>query len=252
LISLPAIYHDNLQSGKDSFSGAWSGQQQEECPVTLSVLARNPENGILGGAAMTGNLCVGAWVIWGDSRTGIAATQGERPSTIWADQAFDLLREDQEAQDVVDRVNGWDHGRAWRQMSLLCRSGTQGVFTGEENRDWKGALVEEDLIVAGNTLDGREVVEAARDAFLQSEGLMVDRLLTGLRAAEAAGGDSRGIKSAALLVISDDQPPLDLRVDWAERPVEALSALVERAREPDYARWVSGLPVRNDPERHHE
>ncbi|WP_209427345.1 DUF1028 domain-containing protein [Pararhodobacter sp. SW119] len=218
----------------------------------MSILARDPRTGLLGGAAMTGNLCVGAWVLWGDSRTGIAATQGEKPSTIWADEAFDLLRADQDAQHVVDQVTAGDHGSAWRQMSLLCRSGTTGLFTGEENRDWKGALVEDDLIVAGNTLSGRAVVEAARDAFLGTTGLMVDRLLAGLRAAAAAGGDSRGIMSASLLAISDDEPPLDVRIDWSETPIEALSALIERARRPDYARWVSGLPVRTDPERHQE
>jgi uncharacterized Ntn-hydrolase superfamily protein len=220
--------------------------------VTMSILVRDPETGLLGGAAMTGNLCVGAWVLWGDSRTGIAATQGEKPSTIWADQAFELLRTDQDAQHVVDQVTSGDYGRAWRQMSLICRSGTTGVFTGEENNDWKGAIVEEDLIVAGNTLSGREVVDAAREAFLKAEGLVVDRLLIGLRAAEKAGGDSRGIMSASLLVISDDEPPLDLRIDWSDRPLDMMSALIERAREPDYARWVSGLPVRTDPERHHE
>ena len=220
--------------------------------MTMSILARNPENGLLGGAAMTGNLCVGAWVLWGDSRTGIAATQGEKPSTIWADEAFDLLRDDQEAQHVVDQVTRRDGGRAWRQMSLLCRSGTMGVFTGESNQGWKGELVAEDLIVAGNTLKGPQVVEAARDAYLQTEGLMVDRLLAGLRAAEMAGGDSRGNMSAAMLIVCDTEPPLNLRVDWSERPIDGLSALVDRARAPDYARWVAGLPVRSDPERHHE
>jgi len=218
----------------------------------MSIIARNPEKGILGGAAMTGNLCVGAWVLWGDSRTGIAATQGEKPSTIWADEAFDLLRHDQDAQHVVDQVTGGDHGRDWRQMSLLCRSGTTGVFTGAENRDWKGELVAEDLIVAGNTLKSREVAEAARDAYQRTEGLMVDRLLAGLRAARDAGGDSRGTMSASLLIVSDTEPPLDLRVDWSEAPIEALDALLSRARQPDYARWVSGLPRRTDPERHHE
>jgi uncharacterized Ntn-hydrolase superfamily protein len=221
--------------------------------MTLSILARDPEKGLLGGAAMTGNLCVGAWVVWGDSRTGIAATQGEDPSTIWADEAFERLRaNDQEAQHVVDQVTAGDHGRDWRQMTLLCRTGTRGVFTGARNGDWKGHLVDEDLIVAGNILKGVEVLEAARDAYRQAEGLMVDRLLAGLRAADAAGGDTRGIMSSSLLIVSDTEPPLDLRIDWSDRPLDALGDLLERARQPDYARWVGGLPVRADPERHHE
>lgn len=218
--------------------------------MTMSILARDPETGLLGGAAVTGNLCVGGWVLRGDSRSGIAASQGEQPSTLWADAAFDLLRQSQEAQEVVDRVVAADEGRECRQLALLCRSGTAGAFTGAQNRDWKGALAERDLVVAGNILQGPDVLEAARAAMHENRGLMVDRLMAALRAAEATGGDSRGHLSAALLVVCDTEPPLDLRIDWADAPLDALAALLDRARRPDYARWVAGLPVRADPERH--
>ncbi len=218
--------------------------------MTVSILARDPETGLLGGAAMTGNLCVGAWVLRGDSRTGIAATQGEQPSTLWADAAFDALRDDQEAQQVIDTVVARDDGRECRQMGLVCRSGTAGAFTGRDNRDWKGALVARDLVVSGNILSGPEVLEAAQAAVLETPGLIVDRLLAGLRAAHATGGDTRGHMSAALLVVCDTDPPLDLRIDWSHDPLDDLEALLARARAPDYARWVAGLPVRTDPERH--
>ena len=217
--------------------------------MTVSILLRDPETGLLGGAAMTGNLCVGAWVLRGDSRTGIAATQGEQPSTLWADAAFEALKADQEAQHVVDSVVGRDGGRDRRQMGLVCRSGTAGAFTGADNQDWKGALVARDMVVSGNILRGPEVLEAAQAAVQDTPGLIVDRLLAGLRAAHATGGDTRGHLSAALLVVCDTEPPLDLRIDWSASPLDDLAALLERARAPDYARWVAGLPVRTDPER---
>ena len=31
--------------------------------MTFSILARNPKTGEIGGAAATGNLCVGGWVL---------------------------------------------------------------------------------------------------------------------------------------------------------------------------------------------
>ncbi|MGY6632205.1 MAG: DUF1028 domain-containing protein [Alkalilacustris sp.] len=217
--------------------------------MTFSILVRDPQTGLLGGAAATGNLCVGGWVLRGDAGTGIAATQGEQPSTLWADRAFARLDRDQEAQHVVDAVVAADAGRARRQMGLVCRSGTAGAFTGAENGDWKGALVAPDLVVAGNLLAGPQVLEAARAAVLEGGGLMVDRLMAGLRAAVAAGGDRRGLMSAALLVVCDTEPPLDLRIDWAADPLAELAALLDRARRPEYARWVAGLPVRTDPNR---
>ena len=48
------------------------------------------------------------------------------------------------------------------------------------------------------------------------------------RAAQA-GGDSRGLLSAALLVVGADRPPLSLRVDYSEAPLDALVDLHRRA-----------------------
>jgi uncharacterized Ntn-hydrolase superfamily protein len=72
-----------------------------------------------------------------------------------------------------------------------------------------------------------------------------------LAAAEAAGGDTRGLQSAALLVVSDDAPPLTLRVDWSEDPVAAIRDLHARSQSGEYAAWLPSVPTRSDPERGH-
>ena len=50
--------------------------------MTFSILARNPKTGEIGGAAATGNLCVGGWVLRGDIKKGVTASQGFYPSTL--------------------------------------------------------------------------------------------------------------------------------------------------------------------------
>jgi uncharacterized Ntn-hydrolase superfamily protein len=70
-----------------------------------------------------------------------------------------------------------------------------------------------------------------------------------LRAAEAEGGDARGLKSAALLVLHPDAPPLDLRIDMSERPLDDLAHLLRAARTPPYADWLREVPVASDPNR---
>jgi uncharacterized Ntn-hydrolase superfamily protein len=189
-------------------------------------------------------------VLRGDVRYGIVASQGELPSTHWREDALDALRGGDAAPAVVDRIAAADAGRDWRQLAALDRSGAAGAFTGERNHDWKGALVAPDLVVAGNILAGPAVLEAVRRAFATGAGPMADRLIAALRAGEREGGDSRGHLSAALLVLSERAPPLDLRIDFDPAPLDALAGLLERTRRPDYARWVAGLPVTIDPERH--
>jgi uncharacterized Ntn-hydrolase superfamily protein len=217
--------------------------------MTMSILARDPASGCLGAAAVTGNLCVGAWVLRGDARAGLTASQGELPSTLWGEDALDAIRGGAAAKAAVERVSAADAGRDWRQLAALDRTGAGGAFTGARNRDWKGALVARDLVVAGNILKGSVVLDAAHDAYSGADGALADRLLAALRAGLAEGGDSRGHLSAALLVLSERAPPLDLRIDGDPEPVEALSRLLARTRQPDYVRWVASLPVRSDPER---
>ena len=48
--------------------------------MTFSILARDPTTGAIGGAAATGSLCVGGWVLRGDLAAGMSASQGAAPS----------------------------------------------------------------------------------------------------------------------------------------------------------------------------
>jgi uncharacterized Ntn-hydrolase superfamily protein len=59
--------------------------------MTFSILARNPKTGEIGGAAATGNLCVGGWVLRGDIKKGVTASQGFYPSTIWGENILNNL-----------------------------------------------------------------------------------------------------------------------------------------------------------------
>src|SRR5207248_5638018 len=85
----------------------------------------------------------------------------------------------------------------------------------------------------GNILVSEETVAALESAFLATAGRpLAERLIDCLAAAQAAGGDSRGQQSAALLVVEKDggyaglsDSLVDLRADDHERPVEELRRL---------------------------
>jgi uncharacterized Ntn-hydrolase superfamily protein len=84
--------------------------------------------------------------------------------------------------------------------------------------------------VQGNILVSEDTVNALAETFERSAGNpLAERLLDCLDAAQAAGGDSRGQQSAALLVVEKDggyaslsDVLVDLRVDDHERPLEEL------------------------------
>ncbi len=217
--------------------------------MTFSLLARDFSTGALGGAAATGSLCVGGWVLRGDSRRGMSASQGAAPSTFWGEEVLQRMAARETAEAAVAAVTRPDGGRDWRQLSALDPAGGTAAFTGTENTDWRGSLGGDGLVLAGNLLSGPEVLEAARDAFLAAKGAFAERLIAALAAGEAAGGDSRGLQSAALLVVSDETAPLTLRVDWDAAPVAALGRLFAKTQEEPYASWYPQVPCHAEPER---
>jgi uncharacterized Ntn-hydrolase superfamily protein len=239
IICIGQFFHDKLAETKGG------------CAMTFSILAHDPGSNAFGGAAATGSLCVGGWVLRGDSRAGMSASQGAAPSTMWGEDALELMRGGATAPEALARVTAPDPGRDWRQLALLDRQGGVASHTGAQNSDWRGATEDPGLVVSGNLLAGAGVLEALRAGYLAAGGALADRLLAALIAAEAAGGDSRGLQSAALLVVAPDAPPLTLRIDWSPEPVAALADLLGRARSGDYADWLHCVPTRADPGRGH-
>ncbi|MCV3271822.1 DUF1028 domain-containing protein [Roseobacter sinensis] len=217
--------------------------------MTISLLAFDVNSGTFGGAATTGSLCVGGWVLRGDVRSGLSASQGSSPSTLWGEDALSLMGTGLSARDTVARLTKDDPGRSHRQLSVLDGTGGTASFTGADSIAYAGALDADCLVVSGNMLVSAKVLTAARDGYREGHGPMAVRLLSGLRAAAAAGGDLRGLKSAALLQLHADHAPLSLRIDYAENPLEAMQALYDRATSQPYVSWTEVVPTRNDPYR---
>ncbi|WP_322866868.1 DUF1028 domain-containing protein [Aquicoccus sp. G2-2] len=215
--------------------------------MTFSILARDPETGALGGAAATGSLCVGGWVLRGALDAGLSASQGAAPSTFWGEDVLTEMRNGTDAATAIQRTTNADTGRAYRQLAALDLSGNGAAFTGTANTREMGSHAFANGIAAGNMLTGTGVLAALSDTYLATTGPIALRLLAALRAAEAAGGDSRGLFSAALLILHPDHPPLSLRVDYHEHdPITALTTLHEHATTGDYAAWTRQVPVAND------
>lgn len=217
--------------------------------MTFSLLARDPDTGAIGGAAATGSLCVGGWVLRGALAGGMSASQGKAPSTFWGEDVLALMAEGQSAEMAVNAVVAADRGAAQRQLAALPPAGPGAAFTGDDNTPAMAQRLFEDGVAAGNMLADGAVIEALVAGFLDATGSFPRRLLAALKAADAAGSDSRGLQSAALLVLSPAHAPLTLRVDHADAPLTALDDLLTRATTGHYADWAAQVPCLDDPER---
>ncbi len=215
--------------------------------MTISILAFDEKTGAYGGAATTGSLCVGGWVLRGDAESGLSASQGSLPSTMWGTQVLEQMRGGKAAQAAVDSVTGADRGRDERQLSALDPDGETACFTGKSSIEAAGFRQSRHVIVAGNLLASEAVLDACIAGFIGSDQPFDLRLIAALEAAAKAGGDSRGLLSAALLVVRADAAPLTLRIDHSAQPLADLRALHRKATTGAYADWATYVPTLDDP-----
>lgn len=214
--------------------------------MTFSILTFDPKYKTFSGASVTGNICVGAWVLKADSRVGISASQGSEPSTIWGEDVLELINTGVTAKKAVDIISYQDPKRNFRQLSAIDNSGNPGIFNGNLNELIIDYHVEKNIVISGNTLKNKNVIPAMLAGFKNEEGNTSRKLIKALEKGHEAGGDTRGINSAAILVVGNSRTPLDLRVDDSKNPIKELNNLYNKTCDQHYSQWMKRLPTRSN------
>lgn len=214
--------------------------------MTFSVLTFDEKEGIFAAAAATGSLCVGGWVLRGDIESGLVASQGTSPSSFWRDDCLRYMYTGQSASEAIDMAITNDYGRDYRQIIALDKFGTTSGFTGINSVSHASHITEQNFAVAGNMIAGSHVLEAVKKQVNSDQAPIDQRMLNALKAGKDAGGDNRGLLSAALLVLSPNHPPLDLRIDYSSDPLSDLQLLLDRSKQSPYYDWLSEVPIDTD------
>jgi uncharacterized Ntn-hydrolase superfamily protein len=199
---------------------------------TYSIAACDLLAGQWGVATQSKFLAVGSVVPWAEPHVGAVATQAYA-NPRYGPEGLSLLREGLSAEEVVEQLTSADDGRDHRQLGIVDREGRAATFTGSECLDWAGGRTGTGYAAQGNILVSGDTVDAMAETFEQSAGEpLAERLLDCLDAAQAAGGDSRGQQSAALLVVEKNggyanlsDVVVELRVEDHERPLAELRRL---------------------------
>jgi uncharacterized Ntn-hydrolase superfamily protein len=171
---------------------------------------------------------VGAAVAWAEAGVGAIATQASTNES-FGPRGLELLRSGKTSGETLELLLESDEGREDRQLAVIDTDGIGVNQTGSRCLDWAGGLTGENFACQGNILVSGEVVEAMAAAFEKTEGELAEKLLAALVAAQAAGGDKRGMQSAAILVVrpSEEYPEynyryVDLRVEDHTDPINEL------------------------------
>jgi uncharacterized Ntn-hydrolase superfamily protein len=202
---------------------------------TFSIVAVDLSTGEIGCAVQSKYFAVGNVVPWVRAGVGAVATQAAGVAA-FGPRILDLLERGRLAPpEAIATALEDDEGRETRQLGVVDAAGAAGAHTGSQCNAWAGHRVGPGYAVQGNILAGEAVVVEMERAFLASSGSLAERLVSSLEAGQAAGGDSRGQQSAAVVVerpgaAAETREGIDrvcdLRVDDHAEPIAELRRLV--------------------------
>lgn len=200
---------------------------------TYSIIARDPSNGNLGVAVQTHWFAVGALCPWIEAGVGAVATQS-MVEVRYGPKCLDMLRQGETPQKALNKLLAPDQGRDLRQVAVINHAGQIATHTGSRCIQEAGHIIGDGYSVQANMMLNNSVWPAMAEAFETAFGSLAERMLAALKAGQKAGGDMRGMQSAAMLVADGektDEPwkhvKLDIRVDDHAAPLQELERLLK-------------------------
>lgn len=198
--------------------------------MTYSIVARDPATGALGVAVQSGTFGAGAIVPWAQAGVGAVATQAFAEPA-YGPRCLAALAAGAAAPAALEQATAADEAALVRQVGVVAAGGTVAARTGAWCIDHAGHARGDGFAVQANMMASPQVWPAMAAAFGSAGGPFPRRLLAALTAAQQAGGDARGVMSAALLVVAAEPAEswagrlVDVRVDRSTDPLGELGRL---------------------------
>jgi uncharacterized Ntn-hydrolase superfamily protein len=207
--------------------------------MTYAIVARDPVAGEIGATVQSHFFNAAAVVLWSEAGTGVVATMA-MAEIAYGRLGLDLLRQGVSAESALEQLLRRDPLAAIRQVAMIGIHGRCAGYTGNACIPAAGHCAEENVVALGNMLTRDGTWDQMVEAFHDTKGTLAARLLAAMRAAEAFGGDIRGVQSAGLVVVSAkaeahtteqsafaSAPRIDLRVEDHAAPLAELQRLLE-------------------------
>jgi uncharacterized Ntn-hydrolase superfamily protein len=205
----------------------------EGTPVaTYSIVAQDPDTGHLGVAVQSHYFSVGS--LAPHARAGVGAVTIQSFAKLYyGSEGLQHMSEGQSAGQALRRLLARDHHADYRQVAMVDADGTAAAHTGNLCIPEAGHRLGDGYACQGNMLLNAGTWDAMAEGFEASQGELVNRMIAALEAGEAAGGDLRGKRSAAVIVVNGrftgdpaEDIAFDLRVEDHDSPLTELRRLM--------------------------
>jgi uncharacterized Ntn-hydrolase superfamily protein len=138
-------------------------------------------------------------------------------------RALDLLEGGARAAEAVAILAREMAHPDFRQLLVVDRHGGAAIHSGANALGTWAEAIGEGAAAGGNLLAAPDVPARMVAAFAAAPGAFGDRLIAGLEAGLAAGGEAGPVHSAGLLIVDRQPWPwAELRIDWSDAPIAEL------------------------------
>lgn len=204
--------------------------------MTYSILAWDERTGQIGGGVQSHFFQAGNIALWAQPGIGAVATQAFADPS-YGPNGLSMMGDRHPPEIALSSLLDKDSASSTRQVAFINANGNHAVHTGSDCFGHAEHSSLPGVIAQGNMLTSAGTTDAMVAAFATAQGDLGSRLLAGLEAAQAHGGDARGQQSAALRVVSSrpnsipgDGVLLDLHVDDSVYPLVELRRLLDLHR----------------------
>lgn len=210
--------------------------------ATFSIVAVDPETGVVGAAVASKYPAVGKVVPYVRAGVGGFCTQHHHVPK-WGERALDLLESGKRPESVLVDLLQDDPEAEMRQLAIIDMQGRAAVHnptTAPPRSRYWAAMTGRHYCCQGNTLAGRTVVTEMARAYEDMDSTLADRLIAAIVAADHAGGDHRGRLAAGIRVAKAGVAGywLELYVDHSDDAVTELAQRYSELKHDARGRWT--------------
>ena len=204
--------------------------------MTYSIVARDKKTGEFGVAVQSHYFQVSPAVPWALAGVGAVATQSH-VNLSYGPLGLELLQAGYSAEQALKALTAGDPRAEVRQCAIVDAAGNVAAHTGAKCIPAAGHTLGDGFSCQANLMEKDTVWDAMAEAFTTTDAPLAERMMVALEAAEAEGGDIRGMQSAAMVVVAGkntgrpwDDRIIDLRVEDAAEPLPELRRLLRIKR----------------------
>ena len=199
--------------------------------MTYSIIVLDKQRDLLGIGVASGSIAVGSRVPWGRYGVGGVTSQAYTNPGL-GPIILDYMERGHIAEEAIKKALNRDKQPNLRQVAAMDWDGNASYYNGKNIPIEYGGFIYKECVAIANLVVSSEIPKILCKSYYENiDNDMSISIIHALMEAHSIGGDRRGDRSSALLIIGlTEFTPyydriLDLRIDYSKDPLKELERI---------------------------